>query len=340
MTAPVSTNRKVLVELCAGTASVSLWALSRVDPLTGYMGSKRRDRATLVRLLDADRPDEVHLVDAGPWGDVWQTLRTAEGRRAVAETLRAWAWWGDLALVWPMLLFAPPTHAAYRAAQYLCLQARASGCIPIWWNATRGRWESPSGSRLGACDASKRAKMGTKQAAQRTSHGAAPNGRRVGKLYRSHPSRGLIRIETLAERVEALDVIDWSRVHVHRCDVADAPVIAGARVYFDPPYHGAPRYAVLLPRAQVLDVAGQHATVADRVVVSEAEPLPCAWTAEPLLAWAAEPLRFFDEEHGKPEWLTMTAKRGEDLLQMVAVARRTVAAQRLRSPAAQMGLAL
>lgn len=97
-----------LVELCCGTAAVSLWALGRCRPITGYMGSKRRDAEVLVQALDVASPDRVVLVDGGPWGDVWATLQHLEGRRAVAATLRAWGARGTLPEIWPTLLYPPP----------------------------------------------------------------------------------------------------------------------------------------------------------------------------------------------------------------------------------------
>lgn len=121
-----------------------------------------------------------------------------------------------------------------------------------------------------------------------------PVGRKVGPLYRSHPARGIQRVSTLADRVVALDRIDWSRVTVRHCDLADVAPAPSSTVYFDPPYAGAPRYAVLLPRSRVLETAEAHAAVARLVVVSEAEPLP-------LDGWTVRRLRPF----GKPEWLTI-----------------------------------
>lgn len=97
-----------LVELCAGTASVSLWALARLPPLTGYMGSKRRDAPMLCSLLGVRDPDHVTLVDAGPWGDVWAVLRDQACRREVAGVLRQLDARGRLSDVWPMLATQPP----------------------------------------------------------------------------------------------------------------------------------------------------------------------------------------------------------------------------------------
>lgn len=276
-----------LVEICSGTSALSLWALARLRPLTGYMGSKRSDAAQLCTVLDCRDPDEVVLVDGGPWGDVWATMRDGAMRARVVAYLRTWGTLGDLPTVWPTLLTPPSADPAHRAAQYLCLQSRAAGCIPVWWSEAAGRWESPSGSQkgTGACDLKNRAKMGT-------SHGGA---RKAGPLHKSRASRGLVHIASLADRVESLSRIDWGRVTVHHGDVREVSPIPGATVYMDPPYQGAPRYACLFPRADVLDVAWRWARVADLVVVSEAEPLA-------LPGWHFAPLR----ASGKPEWLTMS----------------------------------
>jgi hypothetical protein len=94
---------------------------------------------------------------------------------------------------------------------------------------------------------------------------------------------GLVRIETLAERVHALHVrIPWKRVTVHHGAVADVAPIAGARVYFDPPYEGCPRYACEMPRAEVLSTARAWAEVAASVVVSEGEALPLGWPSQEI----------------------------------------------------------
>lgn len=311
-----------LVELCCGTAAVSLWALARCRPLTGYMGSKRRDAGVLVRALGIDAPTRVVLVDGGPWGDVWATLQHLEGRRAVAATLREWSARGTLPEIWPTLLFEPPADAAERAAQYLCLQARAAGCIPVWWNGETGRWESPSGSRTEVAHQRNGCALETRMKQDVPGHGkrfAGPawpmdggkvgfavmkpdavseGSRRPGAAHQRRPfntvqSRGILRVATLAERVDALDRIDWTRVTVVHDDVGAVQPVPGSRVYFDPPYQGAPRYARLLPRTRVLEVAAAHGAVADLVVVSEAEPLP-------LDGWHSYRLR----AAGKPEWLT------------------------------------
>lgn len=284
-----------LVDLCAGTASVSLWALAQAVPLTGFMGSKRRWAAELVGLLDADRPDRLVLVDAGPWGDVWDVLRTPDGRAGVRETFIGWT--DELPnVLWKRLVAdPPPLDPVARVAQYLWLQARSAGTIPVWWSADRARWESPSGSRTeGAHHRGRERRLGP--AHDRGAHVMGVRhrvGRRVDVYASSQVepdrapdalgARGIQYPATIAARLLALDAIDWSRVEVVRGDVRDVAPIAGAAVLFDPPYQGAPRYAEVLPRADVLAVASRWQAAGARVVVCEGEPLPLAgWTALPL----------------------------------------------------------
>lgn len=85
---------------------------------------------------------------------------------------------------------------------------------------------------------------------------------------------GMRRVATLAERIQRIPLDVYARLHVIHGKVQDVPPIPGAVVLFDPPYRGAPRYAEVLPREEVLDVARAWAKVAARVVVCEGEPLP------------------------------------------------------------------
>jgi hypothetical protein len=251
-----------LVELCAGTASVSLWALVRAAPLTGFMGSKRRYAPQLVQALDCDRPDRVVLVDAGPWGDVWSVLQDEFHRARAVQLLTVWDEYDLPPLFDRLVSRAPSSDPAERVAQYLCLQARSASGTPIWWSAEAERWENPTGSKTeaahqrGGCDASTRQRGGC---------------------------RGMQRPATLARRVRALDRLPWDRVSVVHGLVGTVAPIPGAVVLLDPPYQGSPRYAALLSRADVLAVACRWAAASCRVAVSEAEPLPLdGWTARRL----------------------------------------------------------
>lgn len=96
---------------------------------------------------------------------------------------------------------------------------------------------------------------------------------------------GLRRIATLAQRVERLPQVALDRIKVIHGKVQDVKPIPGAFVMFDPPYLGAPRYAAVFPREEVLDVARAWAKVAARVVVCEGEPLPLdGWSTWRLAA--------------------------------------------------------
>lgn len=242
----------ITVELCAGTAITTLRALGyRERALTGYMGGKQRWAAALAAsAFGAEIPDVAVLVDAGPWGDTWRTLVAPGGVAGVAARLRDLDTRGPLTALWRELVTeAPPDDPHERAAQYLCLQARSASCIPIWWDGVS--WVSPTGSRV-ECHGSRKP---------------------PGANRRIKGGSGLIRIATLAERVEALRALPLDRIRVVHGRVEDVEPIPGARVLFDPPYLGAPRYAATLPRADVLAVAERWAAVAARVTVCEAAGL-------------------------------------------------------------------
>jgi hypothetical protein len=288
-----------LIELCAGTASLSLWALGQHVPLTGYMGSKRRWASLLVDALGVRDPDHVVLVDAGPWGDVWSVLRLEAGRAATLAALLNL----DACLVnhgparaWSVSLEPPHEEPGRRVAHFLWLQARSAGTIPVWWDASNGRWESPTGSRTEAAHARGGTGLGSRQKGSavesswsRATRAGAPAAKRC---------RGIQRPLTIATRLRALGSLPWERVDVVHGDVRDVPPIPGATVYFDPPYLGCPRYSALLPRSDVLEVATRWASAGCRVAVSEAEPLP-------LAGWYTAPLPQIRQSR---EWLTSSER--------------------------------
>lgn len=244
-----------LVELCAGTAAVSLWALGRCSPLTGYMGSKRRWAPVLVEALGVDRPDRIVLVEAGSWADAWSVLSTAEGRDAVRFYLHDLDATNDLrgpGACWSACLDEPSAEPGRRVAAFLVLQANQVRQLAVRWNADR--WVDARGHRPSP---------------------AAP----------SSPNwRALLRPRTIAQRVVALGQIDWTRVEIVHGDVRAFDPVPGSVVYLDPPYVSAVPYGPAdLTRAEVLDLAQRHAAAGARVAVSEGEPLPLdGWVARRL----------------------------------------------------------
>lgn len=276
-----------LVELCCGTASVSLWALAQARPLTGYMGSKRRWAPLLVEALGVAAPERVILCDAGPWGDLWQTLQQGgpQLRTELARVLEGWDrhplqdLWRDCVSSGPM------PDPILRAAQFLFLQARSAGAIPVWWCPERERWESPTGSRTEIAHQ----RGGGALALRHRGHAKKP-----GPAYEATAPtlRGMQHPSTIGRRLRMLERIDWARVEVLRCDVRDVQSVPGSVLYMDPPYADCPRYAALLPRVDVLALGQRWAAEGARVAISEAEPLLLdGWTSMQL-------------PHTKPEYVT------------------------------------
>lgn len=65
----------IFVEICAGSAAVSLHAVG-LTPFLGYCGSKKRYADAILHYgrLTANEISEVHLNDPGLWGVVWSVL--------------------------------------------------------------------------------------------------------------------------------------------------------------------------------------------------------------------------------------------------------------------------
>lgn len=269
-----------LVELCAGTASVSLWAMARLPPLTGYMGSKRRWASTLVHALGVDRPDRVVLVDAGPWGDVWTVLRDPAQRWRVAAQLDAWVA-QDVHVLWSRLSAEPPPAdaPAWRVAQFLWLQARAAGTIPVWWSGEHHSWRSPTG----AVDPTRDMDLAKRTRGQPKEGRVASKGLAPSVAGRRGWGSGRRTAALIASRVRALDALPWNRVEVVHGDCRNVDPIPGATVYIDPPYAGCPRYAALLPRTEVLAIAERWTAAGARVAISKSTALDLpGWTSRRL----------------------------------------------------------
>lgn len=263
------------LELCAGTATVGLSALAGhfVEPLIGYMGSKRRWAADLAAAC-LGRIDALTLVDAGPWGQTWATLVKPGQAALVGAELRALDAEGQLPEVWERLVRqAPDADPVRRAAQFLCLQGRTASNIPIWWEPSQSRWVAPTGSRIQV--AGQRTRKGRRAPCAVDAAIACHGSREVSTANPKRvTSSGMIRIATLARRVESLALLPLDRIEVIQADVRTVAPRQRSRVFFDPPYEGCPRYAAELSRDDVLAVAMAHAAVAERVTVCEAEPLP------------------------------------------------------------------
>ena len=205
------------------------------------MGSKRRWRSEIDGLLPATRG--ALLCDAGPWGQVWRAIQV--DARGVAQELRSYH--RDARVAWTEAYHPPVGDLVRDAAQYLVLQARTPSGIPIWWDGER--WVTPTGTKTEAAHA---------------------RGGRV-TFAGPKPGNGLVHTETLARRAEALARLADLEVWRGDCRAVEPfPAV----VLLDPPYVGAPRYAELLPRRDVLDLVQRWSAAGADVVVCEGEPIP------------------------------------------------------------------
>lgn len=134
-----------------------------------------------------------------------------------------------------------------------------------------------------------------------------PTRNRVGPSTgaRGGGSPGMINPATIAGRLRVIDRltadVEVVALSAHPWPGAETPWIDGARVYMDPPYVGAPRYAATCPRDQVVALAEAYRAAGARVVVSEAEAVAGdPWVAVDVSREAARP--------GKREWLTCSER--------------------------------
>ncbi len=130
-----------------------------------------------------------------------------------------------------------------------------------------------------------------------------PTRNRVGPSTgaRGGGSPGMVRPSTIATRLRAIhDLTRDVEVVARREHPEDGDALLelldGAAVYLDPPYVGAPRYAAVCPRPDVVALAERCRAAGARVVVSEAEPVIPTWLALDVSHEAARA--------GKREWLT------------------------------------
>lgn len=252
----------IFVELCAGSAAVSLrWLSSKAKPPLSYQGGKRGYADAILRAMGqepgAGRGHEVVLCEPGPWGEAWELWRTAEGRADTCARLEAWAA-EDPRTLWDRLRRAPvPVDMAERVATWAVLQ---------WWKFGRSPVIPVDGVWLmmGGFNASE-AYRGEYRQRLKDERGTYANGVPIVV------SRDMT-IDVLLEGMAALP--DLSRVRVHHGTAQTLAPIPGAICYLDPDYQGTTGYGHTFPRAEVLATAQRWREAGCLVVVSEAEPLP------------------------------------------------------------------
>ncbi len=276
----------IFVELCAGSAAVSLrWLSSRAKPPLSYQGGKRGYADAILRAMGqapgAGRGHEVVLCEPGPWGEAWELWRTAEGRADTCARLEAWSA-EDPRTLWELLRKAPvPVDASERVATWAVLQWWSFANKPIAIDGER--WDEQG--------------FNAAQAYADTYHAEF-----VARTGRERWASSKLTLQRLQGFLRAIPDISCVRVH-HGTAQTLAP-IPGAICYLDPDYQGTSGYGHTFPRDEVLATAQRWHDAGCLVVVSEAEPLPLPGWHHCKLGGPVGFGRTWSK--AKDEWLTMS----------------------------------
>lgn len=274
----------VLVELCAGSAAVSLRALGQKTPLR-WLGGKQGYADQILQamfLAPGDgQVEEVVLAEPGPWADAWELWRAEGGLETTIEWLTAWQGI-DPRELWETLVASHPGELTHRVAAWAVLMYWGWGAKPV--RAVGEKWKGHSFDHAGVY----RRDIANAKRAQGLKYDTAPN----------------MTLDRLAAKLQALDL---QRLHptIYR-DAFDVPVIPGAVAYIDPPYQGTTcAYGHELPRERVVELAERWAAGGAIVYVSEAEPLPIPGWRHGALDRPRGRGRTFSRQQA--EWLTVSA---------------------------------
>lgn len=249
----------LFVELCAGSAAVSMAWLAGVKPPLGYQGSKRafaQEILTAFGMRKADTEDRVLLVEAGPWGEAWEHWTTGGLTDTVAR-LREWLS-SDPRTLWNSIHNSPvPTTRPERVAAWCVLQL---------WVVGKQLKKHRDGAWVRGGGFDRTSAYAAEYHAEYLARGGNP---------KRYPSKGY----TLNGLVDMLEHMpDLSRVSAIYGDVRSVSPIPGAVVYLDPPYAKTAGYGHhQLSREDVYEVASKWAAAGCLVGVSEAEPLMLDW---------------------------------------------------------------
>ena len=333
----------VFVELCAGTAALSLrLARSKARPPVSRMGAKTGYAdAILLRMgLQAGQGADGYLwcePDAG----VRLLLHAYTDRRlarAAAEVVRGWAEDEPRAL-WERLKAEGPVKApeprevarwVYAAATSYKASTPFSGFVHPEQGGRYGASRADQVRRLDdlpelpGCIVPDATEVDPREVA-RWAFIANASWRKGDPASGYDPRRAEERpatdtggrqpalTEALPPRLDALPELP-ARLMPDASEVEPARLPAGSWVYIDPPYVGTTGYAHDLPRAEVVRLARLWRDAGAHVAISEAEPIAelvaDGWHAHELTAERVGQKRTFSKQ--QREWLTMTrAPRGQ-----------------------------
>lgn len=330
---------------CAGAGAGVLELLvghlrPRIWPLTGWMGGKRRYAPSALETAGVKREHirRVILADAGPYGIVWAKLLDPETglafAHAVRDHLRAWSKRFGPVELWDWLRDQGPifeddqeTIGPAWVAQWLWLQARAGGGVPVWWERLdKGGHRLVQHSRTGIANAGQNKKAWRLVQGERPTSGSGQvknagqkgaSGSWTESPGTDKSARGRVNIEKMGDEVLrfARELLATGVEFIcHHGDMRDLDweSLLGpeAVVWFDPPYAGCTGYPVNLAREETLAFSRRLSSTGATVLVSEQEPLdellnlPVDGSVDSSI-WYAQELTSLGRKNSKPEWLTL-----------------------------------
>jgi hypothetical protein len=264
----------LFVELCAGSASVSLQLLGgrQVKPPASYVGAKTRYAAEILNLMGLDAgvgARQLLLVDPGEWGMAWKTLSNPTACNTVASVLLKFRGWDDR-WIWHLCQqLLESRKETERCAAFVWLQSRSLRNLPV---DQRGKYTGPQMPSGDVSDPYK--------------------GRRVPTTI------GTVK------KVQALTTLPWPKTDVLQVQAEEIKphVFGNTFVYIDPPYEHTLGYQHQFPREMVMKVATAWKEAGATVAVSEDEPLPLnGWQHHQLTGTDIEKRTF---TRSKEEWVT------------------------------------
>lgn len=234
-----------IIELCAGSAALSMRLLGVRGGLAPYMGAKGRYSDAIIEATGLRRPSRIVLVEPGPWAPTWTAAADPTQRAEVLAELRRLLEL-DPRQEWERMRSTPPSGAwtPVEVASFLAMQRWSFRGKPVWGGE---RWRDSGFSRTDAY--------------------GRPGGDTFGEVL---PQLGVVvrRLERLPDLRGMIEVVHG------RAESVEPSCYPGAFVYLDPPYKGTTGYHDDLPREKVLELAQRWHAAGSPVVVSEAEPLP------------------------------------------------------------------
>lgn len=248
---------RLFVELCAGTAALSLAHFAKGDPLKSRKGAYKQVKPPVSRMGSKAGYAEAILDVLG--------LEPGEGREVGTHYI-----WCEPDPGCRLLLEAYRDAALAKAAADIIRGWAGEDPRALW---ERLRAEGPPRLPEGQVDAGEVARqILTAGWAFRPGHPESGFRDPYGGFSGSG-STDTITVAGMVARVDGLPACP-ATILPDALDVDPPALPAGTVVYVDPPYVGTTPYAHKLPRADVVALARRWAGAGATVCISEAEPIP------------------------------------------------------------------